>query len=307
MVLRCLELGGWSRSWVLGAVCPAEPTGRGGSHGGTWVLVQRSLESHDFLPGVEGSQLIGDQWTAAAVRMKGFDVVLVAVYLEDGIGLAGANIDRLGSLSKFLEQLSVPYIIMGDWNLEPGELEMARWPESVRGRVVQPSGVAFTCRSGKGRMLDYAVVFDRISAHFTLEADMESPWAPRQGLVGKLASEFKQCLTRKQVVPSPVIESLGPDRPWSEFWDKACSREGQGQLGGIDIPMDEIACSGPLAQRFARFSFAFELMLRSRATEGEGDRRALGRGPQSFGQGAAAATRVQGRPSAAPQPPEQIY
>ena len=75
-----------------------------------------------------------------------------------------------------------------------------------------------------------------------------------------------------------MIESLGPDRPWSEFWDKACSREGQGQLGGIDIPMDEIACSGPLAQRFARFSVAFELMLRNRATEGEGDRRALGRG-----------------------------
>ena len=42
--------------------------------------------------------------------------------------------------------------------------------------------------------------------------------------------------------------------------------------------MDEIACSGPLTQRFARFSVAFELMPRSRATEGEGDRRALGRG-----------------------------
>ena len=95
---------------------------------------------------------------------------------------------------------------------------------------------------------------------------MESPWAPRQGLVGKLALEFKQCLTRKQVVPSPVIESLGPDRPWSEFWDKASAREGQEQLGGMDIPMDEIACSGPLTQRFARFSVAFELMLRSRAT-----------------------------------------
>ena len=75
-----------------------------------------------------------------------------------------------------------------------------------------------------------------------------------------------------------MIEPLGPDKPWSEFWDKACSREGQGQLGGVDIPVDEIACSGPLAQRFARFSIALELMLRSRATEGEGDRRALGRG-----------------------------
>lgn len=42
--------------------------------------------------------------------------------------------------------------------------------------------------------------------------------------------------------------------------------------------MDEIACSGSLTQRFSRFSIAFGLMLRSRAAEGEGNRRALGRG-----------------------------
>ena len=77
-------------------------------------------------------------------------------------------------------------LLWATWNLEPSELEMARWPEFVRGRVVQPSGVAFTCRSGKGRMLDHAVVSGRIPAHFALEADMESPWAPHQGLVGKL-------------------------------------------------------------------------------------------------------------------------
>ena len=163
-------------------MCPAEPTGRGGSHGGAWVLAQRSLESHGFLPGAEGSQLIGDQWTAAAVRLKGFDVVFVAVYLVDGIGLAGANIDRLGSLPRFLEQLSVPYIIMGDWNLEPSELEMARWPEFVRGEFVQPSGPFLPV--GRGRAGYWIMRLCLIGFQFT------SPWKPTWNRLGPRAKDL---------------------------------------------------------------------------------------------------------------------
>ena len=34
-------------------------------------------------------QLVGDEWTAALVRMTGFHVLFIAVYMETGEGLGG--------------------------------------------------------------------------------------------------------------------------------------------------------------------------------------------------------------------------
>jgi len=259
-------------------VCPAEPTGRGGTHGGTWILVQRSLDSHASLPGsqVVGGvpQLIGDMWSAAVVRMQGFDLVLVSLYMDDGLGASGANIDRLNSLATFLLQLKVPYIVLGDWNMEPPELHLVRWPQYIRGTVVQPRGVAITCTTGKGRLLDYAVVSSSLAPYFSLEPDMDSPWAPHQGLVGNLSLKFKTSMLRKQVTPAPMIEAQGPDRPWSEFWEASASAVCE----QVSFPVDSRSCCDRLTQQFARFSRAFELVLRSRATAGEDDRKLLGRG-----------------------------
>ena len=62
-------------------------------------------------------------------------------------------------------------LFMGDWNLEPSELEMARWPEFVRGGIVQPRG-GLLLFVGRERAGCWITLFCLIGFQLT------SPWKP---------------------------------------------------------------------------------------------------------------------------------
>ena len=59
-------------------------------------------------------QLTGDQWTAAAARLGGFDLVFVVAYFEDTIGPVGTNLQRLHDIAEFVTTLNTPFI--GIWS-----------------------------------------------------------------------------------------------------------------------------------------------------------------------------------------------
>ena len=91
------------------------------------------------------------------------------------MGLNGTNMKRLGQISEFLKLITVPFIVMADWNMEPSELMSVSWPTFVRGQIVTPKDATFTCSRGKGRLLDYAVVSNPLVPYFSLEVDLNSP------------------------------------------------------------------------------------------------------------------------------------
>ena len=64
-------------------------------------------------------------------------------------------------LGEALRALGRAFVIGGDWNCTPSEHAKQGWTGKLRGRIVPPSVI--TCRSGKGRILDYFVASDALA------------------------------------------------------------------------------------------------------------------------------------------------
>ena len=102
---------------------------------GTRNVLPEALPYHNFTPVV--------------VSFGKLKVVLVSIYLKVGLGLSSGLQDILGDIAAWLSLVSLPWIILGDWNLEPGEIRSSPWLSFVGGKVVVPSNVSFTRSSGQ--------------------------------------------------------------------------------------------------------------------------------------------------------------
>ena len=70
---------------------------------------------------------------------------VVSIYAQVGLGATGANLELLAELGEYLGGLQQPWVVAGDWNMTPEELQDTDWLRRVRGTMVCPSQP--TCRS----------------------------------------------------------------------------------------------------------------------------------------------------------------
>ena len=138
----------WGQSYICYVIsyraCCAGENSKGGSHlcarlcrrvdprrdravvFGLWFKKSTSQSTRATeLNGV--GQYVGDQWTAALVRMAGFHVLYMVVYLETGVGLGGPNFQRLQCIADVIVNLNVQFIAIGDWNEPPQALIDIEW------------------------------------------------------------------------------------------------------------------------------------------------------------------------------------
>ena len=137
-----------------------------GTRGGCWTLVRKEAAAGGF-GGLGRSDL---QWSACSVRRGGIDLILVTVYFFDGLGCTGDNLDLMEEVGVFLRGRRGPFLIIGDFNIEPDMLEEHGWPQWLGAAVVRPP-VPFTCTSGQCRVLDYALVSCALANHVVLLPD----------------------------------------------------------------------------------------------------------------------------------------
>ena len=64
-----------------------------------------------------------DNWSACKIRGAHRDIVVISLYLKDGEGLSHTNLARLGQVHELVLSLKVPWVILGDFNMNPGTLE----------------------------------------------------------------------------------------------------------------------------------------------------------------------------------------
>ena len=109
---------------------------------------------------------VGQEWgqhssriLARRVAFGDLVVVVVSLYLEHSVKVTGMNVDILGELQTFLNELSEPFIVGADWNMEPQTLESSWWTRAVGGAVVAPPFP--TC---DGRIYDYFVISAALAA-----------------------------------------------------------------------------------------------------------------------------------------------
>eukprot|EP00972_Heterocapsa_arctica_P054245 7994625-Heterocapsa_arctica.AAC.1 len=76
--------------------------------------------------------------------------------MKDGIGLAGINLDIMQTIGQFVMLLRTPWVLAGDWNMEPETIKAAGWLHQFGGEVIAPS--EHTCSKGMGNTLDFFVV-----------------------------------------------------------------------------------------------------------------------------------------------------
>jgi len=98
-------------------------------------------------------------WVDSVVRGG---IYIVSIYLWDGEGMTARNLSIVQSAAEAVLRHGGPWMIAGDWNMLPTELDEASdIIHSIGGMIVAPD--APTCKSASGgRTIDFAVVDQRL-------------------------------------------------------------------------------------------------------------------------------------------------
>ena len=111
---------------------------------------------------------VGDDWSCINLRLKASSIVIGAAYLDDAVGLNAANMNKLAQMGRFLTDSGLPFLIGGDWNVTPAQLEESGWLAMVGALVRFPAGMQVSCTAGSGNLIDYFVVTPDVqnAAHY---------------------------------------------------------------------------------------------------------------------------------------------
>ena len=175
---------------------PAEGT-QGGSMGGLATMARTHLQTRHL-------QTFGDQGKGCVfigLRFQGWELAIGNVYLESGTGPgAGVSPGLLSNLAVFVQELRLPWIIVGDWNCSPEELASSGFLSMIKGRLVTPGESTTT----QGSEIDYAVASEAIAACTQVEVDWDVPF--------KLHAAIKYKVHKKGAsLPVPQAPRFAPE------------------------------------------------------------------------------------------------
>ena len=95
--------------------------------GGVLVAARRWLGTtamcpitRDGVPGFAGP--VGNNCSFMSWRTAGLIISIGGIYLEPGLGPQGGNLESLAEVATFLTQLATPFVLAGDFDMEPSEL-----------------------------------------------------------------------------------------------------------------------------------------------------------------------------------------
>ena len=129
----------------------------------------------------------------------------MVVYLTSGLGLRDINIAKMAQLVTWLRMLSIPWMVMGDFNATPSELAESRVLDPLSCYILPPENTAMTCTAGQGRLIDY-VVASSSCRHLlgSVRAVEEVPWKTHAGIQVTLARNPVAVQIRRLITPRHV-------------------------------------------------------------------------------------------------------
>ncbi len=150
-----LRRHGWQSLWT-----PAEPGEGEGWRAGVCIIARDPVVL--LIPQCGGKMVHGARAIAALVEAPGYRRMLAyAAYLHDGEGLSTRNMAIMASIGEHIKGNgpNMPYLVAGDFQVEPHVLAAAGWAEKMHATIV-----ASGCRRGTCRMpnshseIDYFIV-----------------------------------------------------------------------------------------------------------------------------------------------------
>ena len=136
-----LRAEGYRSLWT-----PAKPMGRGGTS-------RAALLSH----------FKRWDWTPIVWHLKGLTLAVVFAYFSTGDNAQAANQVKMAQILEFTHSIRTPFVIAADFNMEPDRLRETDWVQGLgqKANIVVP-GVEHTCTTGRGRIIDFAVISDSL-------------------------------------------------------------------------------------------------------------------------------------------------
>ncbi|CAK0837890.1 unnamed protein product, partial [Prorocentrum cordatum] len=214
---RASKDAGWHGAWS--AANPSS-TSTSGSVGGVAVLAPTVVSVTAPL-GRDPPVLVPGRPVAGHVRAgPAGGVVVLSIYLRDGEGLSGSNLDIIWQLVQYLGRLGAEghhWAVMGDWNMEADVLDFG-WIGKLRAQVRQASGQS--CRQGGGSNIDYFVVSKSLIP-FTGEAPILDvgahtwPHWPVRSTLGQVhAQAVQQVIDEPKPLPREAAKPGCARPPW---------------------------------------------------------------------------------------------
>ena len=128
--------------------------------------------------------------------------------MKDSVGANDFNLKILREAAAFANSLEVPWIMAGDWNVEPSVLAGTNWLSLVQGRLVAPK--IHTCNS---KVYDYFVVSrDLAHAVKAVQVASDTGFGPHSVVRLIMAGNARRMATRRLSKPTK-IPSVLPEGP----------------------------------------------------------------------------------------------
>ena len=151
--------------WKTGAV-PAVAGPKGGASAGTAIFVRKAIGFDRATKGWSGGSGVAEgriavAWSQAVTKAG---ILILSVYLWTNEGLSAKNLRVLAAAAAIIDSHGGPWLIGGDFNMTPEELQQgAGWEWLGRvGGVVRGTGTP-TCAGGVGRELDFFIIDARLA------------------------------------------------------------------------------------------------------------------------------------------------
>jgi exonuclease III len=156
-------------------------------------------------------------------------IVVGSVYLHDGEGWSDRNIGLLTDLGIEVKAAEVPFLIMGDWNIDGADFEAGGWAQKLGAVVLRPRKT--TCSAGKGSEIDFMVA-SVVLCNWAecLEVVTGAPVSPHWPIPLRLKEldDLSWITVRRKRQPLPTRRPMGCALPSKEVaWSWTAGRDTQ--------------------------------------------------------------------------------
>ena len=200
----------FSKNKWMTTASPARPTERSenGTTAGVLVGIKNFLDNRavSFATDPEGRLTSNAQLTGRCVTLSWVEVLILAGYLEGGIGFAGSNFLFLSDLEYATRGGRTPFILCIDANVPPDEWAAAPWGDTdfldhMKAEIVMVRNSNIACTGARniegGSNIDYVIMSKVLLGGVEdCAADFEVLFAPHVGIVLKMAMDPKVVYTR---------------------------------------------------------------------------------------------------------------
>ena len=207
---------------------PALVTEKGGVSSGVALVCQAALDV--WIEGKSAS-IVPGRLSYAFVRCPELGVIAVySIYLETGIGLRGAHVKTLEAWLAHVLGHKVPWIAVGDLNLDPGDLEQVEWVRRLKAQVLVPPSPTCHSSGGQHTTRDYMLLSIDLSDCFatpTISTDIVMATHDAVDFWVRPKSQWPDVQVLGPVTRLPAIKPAGPCRPRAQ-WNRVSQQPKEG-------------------------------------------------------------------------------